>query len=236
MTHSSHLQTGFIDLTHTVNEKIPLWPGSTRFSEEIRQECSPGKFRGYDYHLCAGTGTHIDAPFHCVEDGKSVTDFSLQELIGPGCVIDVTQSVQNNPDYTVSAHDIEQWENQFGPIPSGAIILARTGWSQYWSQPQRYCNADVDGVLHFPGFSEEAAQLLVTKNIIGVGIDTLSLDAGVSKTYPAHKIFLGHGLFQIENIAHLQQLPPVGATILVLPLKIENAPEAPARVIAIISA
>ncbi len=224
-----------IDLTHTIHEEIPLWPGSRIFSNEICQNYSPGQFRINNYHLCAGTGTHLDAPFHAEKDGKSVSDFTLQELIGPGCVIDVTRSANQNPDYAITVDDLEQWEKIHGVIPKKAIVLAHTGWARFWDQPSRYCNADDEGILHFPGFSEKAAQWLIKREIIGVGIDTLSLDPGDSQTYPAHHIFLGQGLFQLENVANLAAMPATGATIFVLPLKIRNGPEAPARVFAMLS-
>ena len=189
-----------------------------------------------NYHLAAGTGTHLDAPSHCAQQGKSVADFRLEELIGVGCVINVSVAVHQNPDYQITMNDIMQWEKDHGQIPRKAIILAYTGWSQYWKEPHRYCNADENGILHFPGFGKEAAELLVKRGIIGVGIDTLSLDPGTSQTYPAHHIFLNHGLFQLENVANIQALPAVGSTIFVLPLKIEQGPEAPARVFAICEA
>lgn len=225
----------FIDLTHIIHEDIPLWPGSTLFSQESYQTYAPGKFRVHNYRLAAGTGTHVDAPFHCEEYGKSVADFNLEELIGAGCILDVSASVNNNPDYAITADYIQNWEDRNGRIPKKAIVIAHTGWSQYWEHPKRYCNADKQGILHFPGFSETAAELLVQRDILGVGIDTLSLDPGVSQTYPAHHIFLSNSLFQIENIANSHLLPAMGAMIFVLPLKIQHGPEAPARVFAMLS-
>lgn len=224
-----------IDLTHRIHRAIPIWPNSTIFTTQIRQEFSPeNHFRVYDYCLAAGTGTHMDAPSHCVQSGKSIADFELSELIGPGCIIDISASVSDNPDYAITVEDLRNWENNHGTIPPKAIFLANTGWSKYWSTPLQYINADSQGQLHFPGFSESAAQWLVNRRILGVGIDTLSIDCGISQTYPAHQVFLNHGLFQLENLTNLDKLPPTGAMIFALPIKIENAPEAPARVIAMI--
>lgn len=235
ITQASRLSRRFIDLTHTIHENIPLWPGSTTFSPEIRQAYESGKFRVHNYHLAAGTGTHVDAPYHCEEHGKSVADFNLDELIGEGCILNVSAAVNQDPDYAITGDDIQHWENRHGRIPERAIVIAHTGWSQYWQQPRQYCNADDKGNLHFPGFSEAAAELLVQRHILGVGIDTLSLDPGINQTYPAHHIFLGHGLFQLENVANTHLLPAREAMIFVLPLKIHQGPEAPARVFAMIS-
>lgn len=228
-------KTRIIDLTHSIQENIPLWPGAALFSQEICQTYAPGKFRVHNYHLAAGTGTHMDAPFHCEEHGKSVADFNLDELIGVGCILDISIHVNKNPDYVITAQDIQDWESEYGQIPERAIVIANTGWSQYWEQPPRYTNIDENGILHFPGFGETAAELLVQRGILGVGIDTLSLDPGISQTYPAHHIFLSHHLFQLENVANTHLLPATGAIIFALPLKIRHGPEAPARVFAILS-
>ncbi len=223
-----------VDLTHTIHPNIPIWPGSCFFFKELQQAYSSETFRVFNYHFAAGTGTHIDAPFHSEEQGKTISDFNLPELIGPCCVIDVCQQVQQDPDYMVSITDVTLWEHTHGIILEGSIVLAHTGWSQHWEQPQKYVNQDVNGILHFPGFSPEAAALLIKRGILGVGIDTLSIDAGNSKTFPAHHIFLKEGIFIIENIANTRFLPPKGATIFAMPLKIAEAAEAPARVFALL--
>lgn len=224
-----------IDLSHTLNEEIPVWPGSLRFRREKRLDYADGALI-YNYFLAQGLATHIDAPVHFIEHGRTISDLKISELSGPACVIDVREAVSHNPDYAISAKDIQEWEKKYGLIPSNAIVVGLTGWDQYWPDEKRYQNQDERGALHFPGFSEEAAKLLVARHISGVGIDTLSIDVGCTTTFPAHYHLLGADKFQIENLTQLEKLPPVGATIFALPIKVENGPEAPARVIALIPA
>jgi kynurenine formamidase len=191
-----------------------------------------GGFRLYHYAFSEGIGTHIDAPCHHIADGRSIAELSLSELIVPACVIDVRRQVSVDPDYAISIADIGAWELKYGPIPAGSLVLGLTSWDQYWQQESRYCNQDADGVMHFPGFSEEAAGYLLAREIAGLGIDTFSLDPGISQDYPVHGLMLGANKYQIENLTGLAQLPATGAWVLALPLKVSNGPEAPARVIA----
>ncbi len=229
----SILEHRFIDLTHTIEEDIPTWPGSQRFTRTLHCDYPQG-CRIYNFLQAEGTGTHIDAPAHFIEGGKSIAEFSLEELIAPACVINIVEQVQENPDYALSVEDIILWEEQYGAIDEGDIVLIHTGWSRHWPDEQRYRNSDAEGVLHFPGFSKHAAEFLVDRHIAGVGLDTLSIDPGVSTDFAAHHVLLGNGKFQIENLVHLDQLPPRGATVFALPLKIAAGPEASARVIALV--
>lgn len=222
-----------LDLTHTLDEHSPTWPGSTSFRRELRANYKQG-CRVYDYIQAEGIGTHIDAPAHFIENGRTISDLTLKELIAPGCVIDVREKVESNTDYLISTQDIIHWEKQHHLIPQGAIFLACTGWSKYWPDTKHYRNNDENGDMHFPGFAKNAAELLVTRGVAGVGIDTLSIDRGIDKTFAAHHILLGNGLFQIENLTGLALLPPTGSIIFALPTKIKDGPEANARIVALI--
>jgi kynurenine formamidase len=88
--------------------------------------------------------------------------------------------------------------------------------------------------LHFPGISAEAAKLLVSRRIDGVGIDTASLDHGPSAQFQAHRILNGAGIYGLENMMNLDKLPQKGATIIALPMKIRNGTGGPVRIIAIL--
>lgn len=109
-----------------------------------------------------------------------------------------------------------------------SLVIAYTGWSKYWPNPKKYRNE-----LKFPIFGLPAIELLHSRKIGGVAIDTLAFEK-LGGTYPGHKLLMDAGMYIIENIANCSQLPPKGATIIALPLKVENLVEAPARVIALI--
>src|SRR6202042_3224235 len=101
---------------------------------------------------------------------------------------------------------LEKWEALHGRIPGGAVVLLRTGWASRWPGQGRYPHLDGGPLRHFPGFSVEAARLLIERGAVGLGIDTLSIDYGPSKDVEVHRVTLPAGLYQLENLANLDQL------------------------------
>ncbi len=106
-------------------------------------------------------------------------------------------------------------EHRNGTIPAQSVVIANTGWSARWKQGEPYRNADAKGVMHFPGFSVEAARRLVERKVAGLGIDTLSVDYGPSSDFKVHYTTQPNGIYHIENMANLDQLPAKGATLIV---------------------
>lgn len=223
-----------IDLTHKLNSGTPAYGGESdafryeKLSRIERDGYASGAFRVPEHF-----GTHVDAPGHFL-DGKTTVDLiDPNRLIAPAAVIDIRRQASRDPDYRLTVADIQNWE-QKGAIPSGAIVLLLTGWDVRYANAERYRNADKNGDLHFPGFSEDSIKYLVTKrSIVALGIDTLSIDYGASKDFGGHKLSHGAGLYHIENLANLDKLPARGAVIFTGPLAIENGSGSPARVLAI---
>lgn len=219
-----------IDLTHTLEENIPSWNGSCGFSSTIKldyEDCSTKeKFRVQQLKMHAGIGTHIDAPAHCIPNGKTVDQLRLADLVAPCIVIEVSANAHER--YSVSPLDIQEFEKAHGAIQPGQFVMIRTGWERFWDEPEKYRNN-----LVFPSVSKEAAKILLERQIVGLGIDTLSPDRS-EDGYPVHAALLGAGKYIIENAANLKELPQHGSMIFALPIKIKNGTEAPIRLIAII--
>lgn len=229
-----------VDLTHTFDEKTIYWPTAKPFQwHRDAWGKSPGGYwyASASFETSEHLGTHMDSPIHFAE-GKATTDtVPLRQLIGPALVIDVSRACAGNRDYELSRADIEAWEKKNGRILSGSIVLIRTGWSAGWQDRIRYMGTDVPGDvrnLHFPGISPDAAKLLVTRRVDGVGIDTASLDHGPSVAFQAHRVLNGAGIYGLENVANLERLPAIGATLIALPMKIRNGTGGPVRIIAIL--
>lgn len=226
------LESKIIDLTHTLNSEIPTWNGSCGFHNEIKQdyqhENSGISFRVNQLKMHAGIGTHMDAPAHCVRNGACIHEIDVQNLIGAAFVINVREKCLNNPTYEISSEDIMDFEKKYGEVQKDSIVLFWTGWDHYWNNPEAYRNNHI-----FPSISKEAAQFLISKGIKGVGIDTLSPDKPQSGLFPVHEIFLSNGKYIIENVANLNQLPPVGSIVIALPIKVFEGTEAPIRMIAL---
>jgi kynurenine formamidase len=226
-----------VDLTHPLGSDTPNYEPSVKPVFHARNIATVEK-NGYfarEISLPEHFGTHLDAPAHFVHGLWTVDQIPTERLVSPLAVLDVRKGASGNYDYQVSVDDIAAWEKANGQIPQGAVVIARTGWESRWSSSKDYRNADAKGVLHFPGFSEEAARFLVQgRNVIGLGIDTLSIDYGPSKDYPVHKFTLSHSLYQLENVANLGSVPESGATVVVAPVKLEGGSGSPVRILALV--
>lgn len=179
--------------------------------------------------------TQIDAPARLVRGMWTAGQIPPERLIAPLVVLDVRSSVSSNPDYQVGVEDIVKWEQANGQIPMGAVVMARTGWDARWFSPTTYRNADAKGILHFPGYSEDAAKFLVeARNVMGLGIDAPSVDAGSSSRLPVEQYTLAHSVYHLENVANLDRTPASGALVVVAPMKLEARAEAPVRIFALV--
>ena len=219
-----------IDLTHTLTPEVASWNGSCGFQHDVKldyEDCTTEvKFRVQQIKMHAGIGTHMDAPAHCIPGGKTIDELPLEQLVAPCVVIDV--SAKAHERYSVSVQDITNFEAQHGKIPKDTFVIIYTGWDQFWNEPEKYRNN-----LVFPNISIEATELLLERNIIGLGIDTLSPDRP-EEGYHVHQLLLGNGKYIVENVANAKQLPPTGSHSLALPIKTLGGTEAPIRVIGMI--
>ena len=225
-----------VDLTHTLDSKVPTWDGSCGFHNFITVDYSGNesstKFLIQRLEMRAGIGTHMDSPRHCYETGKCIADLDLSQLAVPLVVLDVSSKADEN--YQISAADVKAFEKKHGTIAPRSLVIGHSGWSRYWNDPVAYRNADDNGRIHFPSYNIKAAELLLERGVAGIGIDTLSPDLGNDGHFPVHELILGAGKYLIENIANAHLLPPTGAFGIVLPMKIADGAEAPVRFIAFI--
>ena len=235
-----HAKSHLFDLTYSYNNKTIYWPTEKGF--DLKKIFYGKTVQGYfysAYKFCAPEhgGTHLDAPRHFSEHGYTVDKIPVSQLEGNLVVINVEHQVRQNRDYAITKNDIHAFELKYRPINDNDIVLFYTGWGKYWGNKKQYLGTDkFDDVkhLHFPGISKEAAEYLVSRKIKGTGIDTASLDPGPSTTFLAHRIILGANLYGLENVAHLKRLPPIGARLIVAPMKIEGGSGAPTRIYALV--
>lgn len=225
-----------IDLSHAINPNVPTWTGCCGFKSTIKcdyEDCeTETKFRAQKFEMVASIATHMDAPAHCFAGAATIDQLELSNLLVPAVVIDISQKIKEADDQ-LTVQDIQEFESAFGTIPSQCLVIIYTGWSKHWNDPEKYRNADKQGLLHFPTVSAEAAEFLFSRQIVGIGVDVISPDRHDSG-YPTHRIFLGNGKYIIENVANAHKLPPTGSFVLVMPLKIEGATESPIRLVGLI--
>lgn len=219
-----------IDLTHQLSDDIPTWSGSKSFElhTNVDYGMCPGavKFRVQALEMSAGIGTHMDAPAHCIPGGATIDTIPLEKLCAPCIKIDVSDRAHER--YSVSRADIVAWEDEHGTIQAGSFVLICTGWAKYWNNPEQYHNKH-----KFPSVSAGAALLLRERGIVGLGIDTLSPDRPEDE-FAVHQLLLGAGIYLVENVAHAEKLPVIGATLFVIPILIAGGTEAPVRLFGLV--
>ncbi len=224
----SHLKSEIIDLTHTLSADIPCWDGDCGFQMAVEidyKDCAgPDYFRTQKITTRAGMGTHIDAPAHCFPGARTVDTLELKTLISECVAIKVDHVADEK--YIVMPEIIAKYEKENGRIKENAFVVFYTGWSRHWNTPHKYRND-----LKFPSVHETTAKLLLERNIVGLGTDTLSADA-IGDSFPVHRAILGAGKYLVENIANAESLPASGAKIFIMPMKIDAGTEAPVRLVA----
>lgn len=231
-----------VDLSHPYNSKTLYWPTSPSSFE--RRELAFGETDGgYFYSafsICTPEhgGTHLDAPQHFAADGLPTDAIPLGNLIAPAIVIDVSKKAAADRNYRLSARDVRLFEDQHGRIKPGAIVLLRSGWSQYWPDAKSYLGDDTPGdasKLQFPSYGEDAARLLVEDRKVAIlGVDTASIDFGKSQDFVVHRVAAARNVSGLENLTNLHRLPATGSLVLALPMKIEGGSGGPVRVVALV--
>jgi kynurenine formamidase len=225
--------TKVIDLTHTMHEGMPYWPGGVPFRMTRMVDYDQG-YRLHKFEVGENTGTHVDAPSHFIKGNRTIDAIPLADLIVPAVIVDARSRVASNADFQLSTRDLRQWEAKHGAIPAGSLVILNTGWHRRFGDPAQYVNADAGKVMHFPGFGRDAAEFLVKRNVAGIGIDTLSLDHGPSKDFATHAVMLKANKYQIENMANLDRLPARGFTVVIGVLPVKDGSQAQARVLALL--
>jgi kynurenine formamidase len=242
--HDPHLLRGrWVDLTHSFSPSAVYWPTAEGFSLDT---VSYGQTEGgwfysaFNFSAAEHGGTHLDAPVHFAEGRQSTDRVPLERLIGAAAVIDVSDRA--NADYLVSVADLEAWEAEHGRIPDAAILLLHTGWGDRYGDRAAYLGTDQTGpdavpLLHVPGLDPAAAQWLVDNRAISaIGIDTPSIDYGQSSTFGSHVTLYSQNIPGFENVANLDELPPLGSVVFALPMKIEGGSGGPLRIVAFVPA
>jgi kynurenine formamidase len=225
-----------VDLTHDLASDATAWPGSRQPFKLDTIVASPttAMFR---LTLNEHFATHLDAPRHASGTGWTNERIPLDRLIAPLVVIDVQAQTARDRDYALLPSDIEAHERQFGRIRRGSIVILRTGWARHWDAPAMYFGADTTvspAVLHFPSFGADAAQLLISRGVAMLGVDSPSTDIGRAPKFVVHGLLGAANVPALENLTNCDALPRTGAVLMALPIRTRGGSGGPVRVVALI--
>ena len=206
-----------IDLTLTISEKIPTFPGSPQPNfidwENIEKD-------GYNLELLflsTHTGTHIDAPFHFMKKGQKIDQIMTKRLVIEAVLI----KIRKGANQTITKTDIQRFEKKYGIIDNGSTIIFHTGWQKNLNKKFYF--------LKNPGLATSAAKYLASKKINLVGIDSPSIDLGSDSKFLVHHILAKNNILIVENLANLEKIKSDKFHLITAPLKLKDATGSPIR-------
>ena len=219
--------TTFVDLSHALNQHTHVYPGDPSY------RCCPALTIPKDgmnvqsISLGSHTGTHIDAPFHFIEEGLTVEQIPLSVFLATVVVVDVTAENSKEP---ITWADISAQEDAIrrkAALEHGVFVFLRTDWSRYWGTDEYY---------HHPFLERDAAEKLIRLGVKAIGVDTLSPDEtrldGVAPDFGVHQVVLGAGAILAENLTNLEAIQSGDWLVNLAPLKLEGCDGSPVRAFA----
>ena len=209
-----------IDLSHTIYAgmpKIAILP-EVEFRPVVRME-EGHPLNVSELRVATHAGTHVDAPWHFVPQGKTIDQIPLTQLSGPAVVVSVSRAGGE----AIPVRDLER-----ANISQGDIVLLHTGWGDKFESPE---------YNHHPYLSDETALWLVERKVKLIGLDCMTPDMPTGMrpqgfTFPVHHTLLENEVLIIENLTNLDQVAGQRVQVYAFPLKIQGSDAGQARVVA----
>ena len=208
-----------IDLTHTIATDMPVYPGTK--PPVILTGCSIDEAGFWEKKITmfSHTGTHMDAPAHLIKGAKTLDQLPIEQFFGKAFIL-------RRGDNQAGVIEMDELLPHADLLAQAEFILLQTGWSRYWGTEKYFSG--------YPVLSPEAAALLGELPLKGLGVDTISVDAIDSTTYPVHISLLEKNIVIIENLTDLNKIAGVFCTFSCFPLKLTEADGSPLRAIALL--
>lgn len=214
--------SGVIDLSHPLVDGMPVYPGDPLVGIEPATTVGEHGYNVLHLRMGSQSGTHVDAPYHFLDEGARIDELPLELFLAPAVVADVRGRPPRTP---ITWSDLRPVADRLGP---GRMLLLHTGWDEHWGHEEYVAHPFLDG---------EAAERVVAAGVRTVGLDALSLDETVLDGEPAggfaaHLAVLGAGGVIVENLRGLDALGGIEPVVSVLPLRLAGADGAPVRAVA----
>jgi kynurenine formamidase len=212
-----------VDLSHPVEDGMPVYPGDPAVGISRATTVSEHGYNVLHVSMGSQSGTHVDAPYHFLDDGARIDELPLELFLGPAVLADVRGK---EPRGRIEWADLAACADR---LVAGRALVLQTGWDEHWGS---------DTYFAHPFLSGEAAEHLVAAGVRTVAIDALSLDETVldgepSGGFAAHEAVLGAGGVIVENLRNLAAVRALDPVLSVLPLRLRSADGAPVRAVAL---
>lgn len=205
-----------IDLTHFIEEGMPVYPGTEPPKIEQANTIEKDGFAEKLLTMFSHTGTHMDAPCHIVDGMKTLSDIDINELYGSACLIDASEVSGK-----ITKEFLKAYEQK---LRTSDIAVIYTGWDRYWGEKVYFED--------FPVMDTDAAEYISTLGINGIAVDVISVDSVDCYTLDVHKVLFSKNIFVVENLKGLDRLKGKDFCLGVFPLNIEGGDGSPVRAVA----
>jgi kynurenine formamidase len=210
-----------IDLTHTISENMPVYPGTEKPKLEVSNTYEKHGFKETLLTMLSHTGTHMDSPAHLFSHRSTLDSFSVDHFVGKGLVIDCSDLLEGQ---RITMNYIERVKEK---ADKAEFILFYTGWDSRWGTNSYFGD--------YPYITEEVADYLINSRKKGVGLDVIGIDPIADGNLAIHRrIFSETDMVVIENLTSLGEIGSELFTFCAFPIKFDDSDGAPVRAIAIL--
>lgn len=210
-----------IDLTHTIKENMPVYPGTEPPTLQPANTYEKDGFKQTKISMFSHTGTHMDPPAHLFKERKTLDQFPAEQFFGKALVIDCRNL--STGELITSAH-----LQKYGKLVNEAdFLLFNLGWDKFWGTDAYFGD--------YPCIDDDVLDYIIRGNYKGIGFDVIGLDPIADENLTRHKkLFENNDIVNIENLKNLELCGRELFLFSCCPLKIEESDGSPIRAIAIL--
>lgn len=216
------MATRAVDLSYNLEPTTPVYPGDLpveiQVLESTRYTRGDGRRTLNNSRINLGNhcGTHLDAPFHFYEEGKTIDQIDLDQCTGRALLVRL-QGI--GPKGQI---ELQHLSGHRAKLKEVRKVVLETGWSKQWGQPEYFSD--------HPVIAPSAADFLVECGVHLVGLDVPSVDV---PPFPIHLALLRNGMVILENLTNLAAIQSETFYLVAAPLKITGRDASPVRAIAL---
>ena len=208
-----------IDLTHTICEDMPVYPGTETPKFIPANSYEKDGFKETMLQMYTHTGTHMDPPAHLYPGRTTLDQFPADQFIGKALVIDCRALHEGE---AISMAQLEVYGDK---VQKADFLLFNLGWDKRWGTEEYFGD--------YPCVDDEVLEYIMNGNYKGIGFDVIGLDPIADENLTRHKkLFAACDIVNIENLKNLEQCGSELFNFSCYPLKLENSDGSPVRAVA----
>lgn len=207
-----------VDLSHCLENTTVVYPGDPKPVITVATTMENEGYNLSNVHIGSQSGSHVDAPYHFLAEGKTIDQMELGYCMGNGLVIDMSEKGEEEEIYLA---DLQPYEEQLKNVD---IVLFRTDWYRF---------AGEERFFRHPYLSKAAGEYLLAHHIQTVASDAINIDRTGGSEFPIHDMYAKASGLIAENLAHFDEIDFQNPFVIFLPLKLSGVDGSPVRAVAV---